>query len=86
MDKEKFGKILIAISIIGLIFSISISSITLINLNNTYEKTMPLFDKIDLIKDHVDTFDENLGEFNLYLKDIDTKEYMQKLSNMQILC
>jgi len=83
MNKEMFGKILIVISIIGLIFTISISSLTLINLNNTYEKTLPLFDKIDLIKNHVDTFDENLDEFNLYLKDIDTIEYMQKLSNMR---
>jgi len=83
MDKEMFGKILIVISIIGLIFTISISSFTLININNTYEKSLPLFDKIDLIKNHVDTFDENLDEFNLYLKDIDTREYMQKLANMR---
>ena len=83
MDKEKFGKTLIVISIIGLIFTISISSFILININNTYEKSIPLFDKIDLIKNHVDTFDENLDEFNLYLKDIDTREYMQRLSNMR---
>jgi len=83
MDKEMFGKILIVISIIGLIFTISISSFTLISINNTYEKSLPLFDRIDLIKNHVDTFDENLDEFNLYLKDIDTKEYMQKLANMR---
>ena len=78
-----FGKILIVISIIGLIFTISISSFTLININNAYEKSLPLFDKIDLIKNHVDTFDENLDEFNLYLKDIDTNEYKQKLANMR---
>ena len=83
MNKEIFGKILIVISIIGLIFTISISSFTLININNTYEKSLPLFDKIDLIKNHVDTFDENLDQFNLYLKDIDTKEYSQKLANMR---
>lgn len=83
MDKEMFGKILIVISIIGLIFTISISSFTLISINNTYEKSIPLFDKIDLIKNHVDTFDENLDEFNLYLKDIDTIEYKQKLANMR---
>lgn len=78
-----FGKILIVISIIGLIFTISISSFTLIKINNTYENSLPLFDKIDLIKNHVDTFDENLDEFNLYLKDIDIREYMQKLANMR---
>lgn len=83
MDKEMFGKILIVISIIGLIFTISISSFTLVSINNTYEKSIPLFDKIDLIKNHVDTFDENLDEFNLYLKDIDTIEYKQKLANMR---
>lgn len=83
MDKITFGKMLIIISVIGLIFSISISSFTLMNLNNVYEKTAPLFDKIDSIKTYVDTFDENLEEFNLYLKDIDTKEYMQRLANMK---
>jgi len=83
MDKEMFGKILIVISIIGLIFTISISSFTLISINNTYEKSIPLFGKIDVIKNHVDTFDENLDEFNLYLKDIDTIEYKQKLANMR---
>lgn len=83
MDKEMFGKILIVISIIGLIFTISISSFTLIKINNTYENFLPLFDKIDLIKNLADNFDENLDEFNLYLKDIDTIEYMQKLANMR---
>lgn len=83
MDKEMFGKILIVISIIGLIFTISISSFTLIKINNTYENFLPLFDKIDLIKNLADNFDENLDEFNLYLKDIDTREYMQKLANMR---
>lgn len=78
-----FGKILIAISIIGLIFTISISSFTLIKINNTYEKSLPQFNKIDLIKNHVYTFDENLDEFNMYLKDIDTREYIQKLANMR---
>lgn len=78
-----FGKILIVISIIGLIFTISISSFTLIKINNTYENFLPLFDKIDLIKNLADNFDENLDEFNLYLKDIDTIEYMQKLANMR---
>ncbi|NYT04745.1 MAG: hypothetical protein GKC00_08585, partial [Candidatus Methanofastidiosa archaeon] len=83
MDKITFGKILIIISIIGLVFSISISSFTLIRLNNVYETTSPLFDEVDLIKGHIENFDTNLEEFNLYLKDIDTKEYMQKLSNMK---
>ncbi|NPV50009.1 MAG: hypothetical protein HPY60_02280 [Candidatus Methanofastidiosum sp.] len=83
MDKITFGKILIIISIIGLVFSISISSFTLIRLNNVYETTSPLFDKVDLIKGHIENFDSNLEEFNIYLKDIDTKEYMQKLSNIK---
>ncbi len=85
MDKNYFGKILIIISILGLIFSISISSLTLINLNNVYEKSVPIFDKIDIIKTHVDTFDGNLDKFNQYLEDIDTKEYMQRLANMKYL-
>lgn len=39
MDKELLGKILIVISlIIGFISTISISSFTLITLNDTYEK------------------------------------------------
>jgi hypothetical protein len=83
MDKITFGKILIIISIIGLVFSISISSFTLIRLNNVYETASPLFDKVDLIKVHIENFDSNLEDFNIYLKDIDTKEYMQKLSNIK---
>ncbi|KYC46221.1 MAG: hypothetical protein APG12_00144 [Candidatus Methanofastidiosum methylothiophilum] len=83
MNKEMLGKTLIAVSIISLIFSISISSYTIINLNNVYEKANPIFEKIDAIKDHIDTIEGSLDEFSLYLKDIDTKDYMQRLSNMK---
>lgn len=85
MDKINFGKILIIISMLGLIFSISMSSFVLINLNDAYEKSVPIFDKIGIIKTHIDTFDGNLEEFSHYLKDVNTKEYMQRLSNMKSL-
>ncbi len=83
MDKEKFRKVLIGISIIGLIFSVSISSYTLININNVYKEVIPLFDSIDLIKDNIDAFDENIDEFNLYLEEIDPNEYRQRIANMR---
>jgi len=83
MNKEMLGKTLIVVSIIGLIFSVFISSYTIINLNNVYEKVNPIFDKIDAMKDHIDTFEDSLDEFSLYLEGIDTKEYMQRLSNMK---
>jgi hypothetical protein len=83
MDRKDLGKILIIISIIGLIFTVSISSFTLITLNNTYEKALPLFDKIDVMKNYINTFDENLDEFDTYLKDIDTDYYLQKLSDIR---
>lgn len=83
MDKEMLGKILIVISIIGLIFTISLSSYALISLNNTYEKALPLFDKIDVMKDYINTFDENLDEFDLYLKNMDTESYKQRLANIR---
>lgn len=85
MNKINFGRLLIIISIIGLIFSISMSSLILINLNDVYEKSVPIFDKIDIIKAHVDNFDENLEEFNHHLKDVNTKDYMHKLTNMRSL-
>lgn len=83
MDRKVLGKILIVVSIIGLIFTVSISSFTLITLNNTYENALPLFDKIDAMKGYFNAFDENLDEFDTYLKDIDTDYYMQKLSNIR---
>ncbi len=83
MDKELLGKILIVISIIGFISTISISSFTLITLNDTYEKALPLFDKIDSMKIYVDNLDENLEEFSLYLNDIDTEIYKQKINEIK---
>ena len=83
MNKELLGKILILISIFGFIFTISISSFTLITLNDTYEKALPLFDKIDSMKIYVDNFDENLDDFILYLNNIDTENYKQKINDIK---
>jgi len=84
MDKINFGKILIIISILGLIFSISMSSLVLINLNDAYEKSVPIFDKIGIIKTHIDTFDGNLEEFSHYLNE-DISRFEDVLKNLEKL-
>lgn len=47
------------------------------------KKALPLFDKIDSMKIYVDNLDENLEEFSLYLNDIDTEIYKQKINEIK---
>ena len=79
------GKILLVISIISLIVSVSISSFALITINDTYEKALPIFDKIDTIKNNINTFDEEINKFDSYLNNIDTRYYIQMLSSIKTL-
>lgn len=79
------GKILLVISIISLIISVSISSFALITINDTYEKALPIFDKIDSIKNNINTFDEEINKFDSYLNNIDTRYYIQMLSSIKTL-
>lgn len=79
------GKVLIAISIISLIISVSVSSFAFVTLNNTYEKALPLFDKVDTMKEYVNTFDKELDKIDSYLNDIDTEYYKQMISSIKSL-
>jgi pSer/pThr/pTyr-binding forkhead associated (FHA) protein len=85
-NKSKLlGKILITVSIISLIISVSVSSFAFLTLNNTYEKALSLFEKVDAMKEYVNTFDNEFDKFDSYLDDIDTKYYKQMISSIKSL-